>query len=818
MIPFLAELKRRKVVRVAVAYAVAAFVVLQLADLVLEPLGLPPWTMALVIVLVALGAIPALILAWAFEWTPEGVRREVPRGHDGTDANGEAGPSGDAGAGPSGARTPRRWPLTHRIVVAGAALVVALAGVAFATLRGGERAAAGALDPDAVAVLPFRVAADPSLAYLGQGMVDLLAAKLTGEGGPRAVDSRAVLRLWEGATQGGASPLDRPEALRLARAMGAGQLLLGEIVGTAGQITLSAQLHGVASGSAGAPVSVVGPIDSLPTLADRLVAQLLSVRAGEGGLRLEVLTSASLPALRAYFAGKEAYRGGRFLEAAGHFRRAVEIDSTFALAGLELMLAGVWAEGGPGIELGTRVAWQGRDRLPPRERRRLELNRTLSFPEALSGWEALARENPTDPLSWLILGETLFHDGPGVGHPGAMEGALHAFERAVALDSIYAPALFHAIEIHADRGDTAQVRRLAQVYFHRNAPESGHRSYIGWRTALALGDGHVLAELRASRFEGVDDIRVIPDVGQLRALPMDDVEMALAASERRAGTTVERAMAARDWMVYLLNAGRPAAADRRRTPDWQLMVDDPQVLAVRAAIYGDGDEEAAATAAGRLEARLAAPLPSDFQGAARRLDAACALEERRLARGDASRTAASVAAVRGAMGAPDPFAVRQGEAAPMDDGWREARLRHGGERCIAKLLAWQAAVQGGAGSPAVAPLLARLDSLLTLFDAGGSVGRVGNLVSARLHAERGDLQEALRALRRRSSWGGPYFLTTFLREEARLAARVGDVEGALRAYEHYLHLRYEPEPALRDEVERIRAEYERLHAARPVPR
>jgi adenylate cyclase len=71
---FLAELKRRKVVRVAVVYAATAFVILQAADIMLPRLGVPEWAMSLIVLLVALGFPVALVLAWALELTPDGVR------------------------------------------------------------------------------------------------------------------------------------------------------------------------------------------------------------------------------------------------------------------------------------------------------------------------------------------------------------------------------------------------------------------------------------------------------------------------------------------------------------------------------------------------------------------------------------------------------------------------------------------------------------------------------------------------------------------------------------------------------------------------
>ncbi|HEX6309902.1 MAG TPA: tetratricopeptide repeat protein [Longimicrobiales bacterium] len=72
---FISELRRRRVTRIAAAYAAAAFVLVQVTDLVVDPLRLPDWTMTLVILLVALGFPIALILSWALELTPDGVRR-----------------------------------------------------------------------------------------------------------------------------------------------------------------------------------------------------------------------------------------------------------------------------------------------------------------------------------------------------------------------------------------------------------------------------------------------------------------------------------------------------------------------------------------------------------------------------------------------------------------------------------------------------------------------------------------------------------------------------------------------------------------------
>jgi hypothetical protein len=73
---FFQELKRRNVFRVGVAYLVASWLLLQIADVVLSLLDLPVIAGQMIFLLLAFGFIPALIFAWAFELTPDGIKRE----------------------------------------------------------------------------------------------------------------------------------------------------------------------------------------------------------------------------------------------------------------------------------------------------------------------------------------------------------------------------------------------------------------------------------------------------------------------------------------------------------------------------------------------------------------------------------------------------------------------------------------------------------------------------------------------------------------------------------------------------------------------
>ncbi|MEK6253607.1 MAG: hypothetical protein N2B05_02820, partial [Gemmatimonadales bacterium] len=75
---FFAELKRRSVFQVAAMYGAVAFVTIEAADLVFPRIPLPEWTIALVVWLALLGFPAALVLAWAYEKTPDGIMATNP--------------------------------------------------------------------------------------------------------------------------------------------------------------------------------------------------------------------------------------------------------------------------------------------------------------------------------------------------------------------------------------------------------------------------------------------------------------------------------------------------------------------------------------------------------------------------------------------------------------------------------------------------------------------------------------------------------------------------------------------------------------------
>ncbi|HEX5819147.1 MAG TPA: BTAD domain-containing putative transcriptional regulator [Gemmatimonadales bacterium] len=360
----------------------------------------------------------------------------------------------------------RRSRVPLGLAVAGALLLV-LTLVAIA-----RRSAEADLLPvrRAVAVMPFTVHGEPSLAYVGDGIGALLEAKLDGAGGTRLVDPRAVRGLL--APRSGDTG-DAGLTLEAARRLRATHFVTGDVTAVGDRVQVRAELRSAAgSGDVLKAAAVSGARDSLFALADAVALQLLPDVAGLGRRESQAAGAAgttSLDAFRAFLDGEAAMAAGRYAEAADRFAGAVAFDSGFAIAAYRGATALDWAShSGQEILAMLALADRGRARLSIRQTRLLDAATAYYRQDGDAAEHVLAEMVADDPEAieaWFLLGETRFHLGPARGR--SWREARVPFERVAALDPDDLEALLHLARLAAADRDRPRLEALAAAVLPR---------------------------------------------------------------------------------------------------------------------------------------------------------------------------------------------------------------------------------------------------------------------------------------------------------------------------------------------------------------
>ena len=712
-----------------------------------------------------------------------------------------------------GIRSRRAWP---RLTLLAVIVPFVLAAALWSRWRGDQCGSAGPLDPARVVIVPFHVSgADASLGYLSEGMVDLLAAELTGDGGPAAVDPRTAISAWKRLTAKRRTAT-ADDAVCVARALGVRHALIGSLTSLGGsRLVVSATVLD-ATTARREQATVTGTSDSLPALVGRLAAQLLVLEANVAEQHLAALGARTGPALRAYLDGRAVHRRGHDAEAVTQFARALDLDSTFALAALDLATAtGMlqrlsacvnevcrtfstipgYRDARPAsddrqFDRAVRLAWLGRASLSTRD---LALLGALqgdhpgpsTAHEMLRAIEHASDVAPDNADTQYLVGLMLLYAGPTLDISDSRERATASFRQALALDSGYVAPLARLVDVAVSARDTAGTRRLGTLYLRRDSVGAA-ADYVRWRMAVGTGDERMHSALRA-RFDSLatETLKRILTVSQMDGVALEDADTAAALLVRRAADPLEKNLTLWNAHFLALNRGRPREAVRLLRLRRELEPTDYSYwqYTTLAWLLWDGDSAAAWTAMRARVARLAV---------------------------DSLRTLSRVEAhgVRITIAQQAFWDVVTGDIAHAAVAARRVRRDHDQlADAIDALLATDAR------SVDAARLRARVDSV-ALQGCCVAVHWI-NLALERAYERAGLDSAALHAVRRGRWRFPPMFLSTYLREEGRLAARTGDRAGAVRAYRHYLALRSDPEPELRAEVARVQAELARLTATVP---
>jgi tetratricopeptide (TPR) repeat protein len=560
----LERLKRARTVQILLVYLGASWVILQIAEVLGEALSLPEWVLPVCVLLLLVGLVITLATAWVQSLPSTTAAEEA--GEIPTDwqvAPVEALASLKSGKLPhlTWARAILGGLVALSLLFGGTGLYLGFSGsprLVGPEEAGADVAAAG------IAVVPFAVTGGEDLNLWREGLVDVLTTNLDGMGGFRTIDSRTVLAQWRDQVGDADSP-DLRTSLQVAARTGARYGLVGALVGNPAGIRVSAELFDLSSGEKVVQVSQEGAADQVLDLTSSLSVAIIRELLGATGqgtvqdVRLDALTTTSLPALRAYLEGEATFRDADFAAAVASYEEAVELDSLFALAWMRLSNAYGWLDdigSAAGANAGERAAALV-DRLPARDRVLVQASEAARTGDA--AFFPTIREAvtlyPDDPDIWFELGEYIYHGGVELGL-ATWTQAREAFERAIELDPDFGPYQVHPLEMVIAAGDREEAEvRLAR---YREATEDVRNiTEFSLAIPLLLGDStEFLQALEASRSTDVGLLQRIRIAYTNRVDEYDRIREMLWVNRDRAGSD-------HSWILYnLISEGALRRTDR----------------------------------------------------------------------------------------------------------------------------------------------------------------------------------------------------------------------------------------------------------------
>jgi TolB-like protein/Tfp pilus assembly protein PilF len=310
-----AEMKRRNVYKVAVAYAVVGWVIAQIATQIFPFLEIPNWIVRLVIVLIAIGFPIALVIAWAFEATPEGIKRTE-----------DVDPVALA-------RAPKKHAWIY-VVVIGVAFSIGLffVGRYSAGSSGTPRQSEAAtnLSPKSIAVLPFdNLSRDPDNAFFAEGVQDEILTRLA-----KVADLKVIARTSTQKFK--SSPENLPD---IAKQLGALNILEGSVQKANDQVRVNVQLINAMTNSHlwaeiyDRKLTDIFAVESdiAKTIADALQAKL----TGSEKQMIAAQPTTDTTAYELYHKGRSLWgkrTGDNIPKSIAFFERAIARDPNYALA------------------------------------------------------------------------------------------------------------------------------------------------------------------------------------------------------------------------------------------------------------------------------------------------------------------------------------------------------------------------------------------------------------------------------------------------------------------------------------------------------
>jgi len=326
---FINELKRRNVIRVALAYGVVAWFMLQLADMVLENIAAPAWVMQTLMLMMVIGFPLAVIFAWAFEMTPEGIKKEknVDRTQSVTHKTGRK---------------------LDRMIIGVMAIVITFLVVdrfilsedsaetsqlAESATQAVEQEPAATETGPSVAVLPFvNMSEDASNEYFSDGLTETLLHMLA-----QLPDLRVAARTSSFAFKGQNTSISD-----IAATLGVAHILEGSVQKSGGRVRVTAQLIRANDGFHVWSQNYTRPLEDIFAIQDEIatdVARALDASLLGGSIKIQNVETKNLTAYEAYLKALEQQAINSYASlplAQSLFKEALAADPGFVDAKIAL--------------------------------------------------------------------------------------------------------------------------------------------------------------------------------------------------------------------------------------------------------------------------------------------------------------------------------------------------------------------------------------------------------------------------------------------------------------------------------------------------
>ena len=295
------------------------------------------------------------------------------------------------------------------------------------------------ISPTAIAVLPFSVSGGEAVAFLKNGIVDLLSSNLDGAGLLRSVDPRALLNYI---AHSGVSEMSPDFGRDVAEHFGAGLFMLGSVFESGGQVRIIASLYGfdhslkkeIRATAEGKENQAIQIIDDLT----KKLIEEMNLSKGDRLTSIAATTTNSVPALKAYLEGLDDEISGNFLPAYEAYKNAIVEDSTFALAWYKMsFVAHIWLMQNDKACEAFNKAFKYKDRLSDHDNLKLyalqaELNGNVVKAQQL--YHDLTYKYPDDINAWFNLNSCYLHWGSILGQDNALIESEKALKRCIFLE------------------------------------------------------------------------------------------------------------------------------------------------------------------------------------------------------------------------------------------------------------------------------------------------------------------------------------------------------------------------------------------------